>query len=212
MGSAKLTRFIPPLEVVLTLALMSLLLLSFVFYSRAVRTQRFSELALAIYEPRNEFRQKTIGPFIKLFDKKNINSIRFTENSFCIEESLLLIDEPNSKVTQPTIMKDLGKLFHALLQDPELRSNVELILISTIRPVSPGMNLSNMNSRTLRAKSESVLRSLYTLEPELEQEHSSFFASTVKNTTGLEGHQCFIEFRFIHNDRPYVEYLKKVQL
>ena len=212
MDFAKLTRFIPRLRVILTLALMSLLLLSSVIYYRAVKIQRFSELAFAIYQPQNAFSQKMIGPFIKLFDKKKISSIRFTANSLCIDESLLMNLAPNSKDAQPTIMKDLGKIFHAILQDPELRSNIELIIDSTIGTVSPGMSLSIKNYRTLQAKSESVLRSLFMAEPELEQQYSSFFASTVISTTDAERHQCVVEFQFIPNDRLYIEYLQRVQI
>jgi len=212
MGSVKLTRFIPPLRVVMTLALMSVLLLSLVIYYRAIRIQRVSELALAIYQPQNDFSQNMIGPFIKLFDKKKISSIRFTANSLCIDESLLLMVAPNSEDTQPTILKDLGKIFHAILQDPELRSNIELILVSTIGPVSPGMSLSIKNYRILQAKSESVLRSLFIAEPELEQKYSSFFASTVISATDAERDQCAVEFRFIPNDRLYIEYLQRVQI
>ncbi len=211
MGSAKLTRYIPPLRVILTLALMSLLLLSSIIYYRAVRIKRFSELAFAIFQPQNEFSQKMIDPFIKLFEKKKISGIRFTVNSLCIDESLLMV-APNSKDTQPTIMGDLGKIFHAILQDPELRSNIELILVSTIGPASPGMSLSIRNYRTLQAKSESVLRSLFTVEPELEQQYSSFFASTVISTTDAERDQCAVEFRFIPNHQIYIEYLQKTQI
>lgn len=212
MDSAKLTRFIPPLRVVLTLALMSLLLLSLVFYYRAVRIQRFTELALAIYQPQNEFSQKMIGPFMKLLKKKKINNTRFTPNSLCIDESLLLLVAPDNKDTHPTIMKDLGKIFLAILQDSELRSKIELILVSTIRPVSPGMSLSIKNYRALQAKSESVLRSLFMVEPELEQKYSSFFASTVLRATDVERYGCLVEFRFIPNGRLHMEYLKKLHI
>lgn len=212
MGPAKLTRFIPPLRVILPLALVSLLLLSFAIYSQAVRTQRLSELILAIYQPQNEFSQKTIGPFIKLFNEKKNSSIRFTTNSLCVDESLLLTVAPNSNDTHPTIVRDLGKIFHTILQDPELRSNIELILISTIGPLSHDTSLSSKNYRTLQSKSESVLRSLFMADPELEQKYSSFFASTVKSAKEVERHQCLIEFRFIPNDRLYIEYLHRLQI
>lgn len=212
MDFAKLRKFIPPLEVVLTLALMSLLLLSFVFYYRAVRTQRFSELALAIYEPQNAFRQKTISPFVKLFDKKKINNVRFTENSFCIEESLLLMDELNSKVDQPSIMKDLSKIFYAILQDPEIQPTVELVLISTIEPLGSGMSQTNKKFRSQQENSDSVLRSLFEAEPELEQKYSSFFASMVTSNADVERNQCLIEFRFIPNNRLYTTYLQRVHI
>ena len=212
MGSAKLTRFLPPLRVVMTLALMSLLLLSLVVYYRATRIQRFSELALAIYQPQNDFSQKMIGPFIKLFNEKKISTIRHTSNSLFIDESLLVMVAQNNKDNQPTIVRDLGKIFHAILQDPELRSNIELILVSTIGPVSPGMSLSTKNHRTLQVKSESVLRSLFMAEPELEQKYSSFFASTVISATDVERDQYLVEFRFIPNDRLYLKYLQRVQI
>lgn len=212
MGSAKLTRFLPPLRVVMTLALMSLLLLSLIVYYRAVRIQKFSELTLAIYQPQKEFRQKTLGPFIKLFDKKKLSSIAFTDNSFCLEEPLLLMDEPNGKNTQPTITGDLGKTFHAILQDNELRSNIELILVSTIEPLSPSMSLSNKNFRSQQEKSDSVLRSLLEAEPELKQKYSSFFASMAVSTADVERDQCLIEFRFIPNNRLYTNYLQRVKI
>jgi len=62
----------------------------------------------------------------------------------------------------------------------------------------------------MQAKSESVLRSLFMVEPELEQKYSSFFASTVLSATDVERHQCLVEFRFIPNDRLYIEYLQKL--
>ena len=196
----------------MTLALMSLLLLSLVVYYRAVRIQKFSELALAIYQPQNEFRQKTLGPFIKLFDKKKISRIAYTDNSFCIEEPLLLVGEQNSNIPQQTIMGDLGKTFHEILQDPELRSNIDMILVSTIEPLSPSMSLSNKNFRSLQEKSDSVLWSLFVAEPELKQKYSSFFTSTVISTADVESDQCMIEFRFIPNNRLYTNYLQRVQI
>ena len=212
MGFAKLTRFIPSLRVILTLAIMSLVLLSLVVYYRAARIQRFSELVLTIYQPQSTFSQKTIGLFINHFNQRKISSIRFTTNSLCIDESLLSMVNANSNDTQSTVMKDLGKIFHTILQNPELRSNIELILVSTIGPESLDMSLSSKNHRTLQAKSESVLGSLFMAEAELEQKYSSFFASTVIRTNDVDRDHCVIEFRFIPNDRLYLDYLQKVQI
>lgn len=204
-------RFLPSFGSLMVLTLMGILLLSALLYYRAVKIQRFSEPALALSQPRMEFGQKIIGLFAHNFQEKGISGISFTTDAIYIDESRLLLIAPLTQTTPAPIVRELASTFRAILENPELRSYIDFILISSVRIIEPGKNLSTPERSILQNNSEFILKSLFLVEPQLERQFASFFASTVKISSNPNARQQMIEFRFIPTERLHIDFLTKLQ-
>jgi hypothetical protein len=194
----------------MTFALMGLLLLSALLYYRAVKIQRYAEPALALMQPRMEFGRKISKLFADHFKERGISGIRFTSDAIYIDESLLLVHAPVNKALSSPIVRELGKTFLALLDDPELRSYVDFILISSVRSLLPGERLAGRERHLLQNNSDFVLKSLYLVEPDLELRFGSYFATTVRTPVNASGKQKMIEFSFIPSERLHIDFLTKL--
>jgi hypothetical protein len=204
-------RFWPSFGGVMLFVLMGLLVLSALLYYKAVKIQRFSEPALALSQPRMEFGQRVIGLFATHFEARGISGIRFTTDSIYIDESLLLLVSPISDATPPPVIRELSKTLLEILENPEIRSYIDFILISSIRLVPPGRSLSGAERQILQNNSEFILKSLFLVEPKLEKQYSSYFAATVKSSRKSNQENNTIEFRFVPTERLHIDFLSRLQ-
>jgi hypothetical protein len=191
-------------------ALMGLLLLSALLYYRAVKIQRYAEPALALLQPRMEFGRKINRLFADHLKERDISGIRFTTDAIYIDESLLLAHAQINQAMLLPIIHELGKSFRAVLDNPELRSYIDFILISSVRTIAPGEKLAGRERRLLQHNSDFVLKSLYMVEPNLELQYGSYFATTVMTPVNAGSKQKMIEFRFIPSERLHIDFLTKL--
>ncbi len=212
MNLKNIVKYFPPLGVLVGLTLMGCLLLSAYVYYSAVKIQRFSEPALALAQPRIEFAHSIVTLFSNQFAERKIKGVHFTTDSIFIEESLLLTIIPTEKIKAPPILRELGKTFLLILEDPEIRSYIDLILISTRKGIGTEKFLSKLERRKLQTKADFILNSLVMVEPSLGTRYNKFFAATALAVagTGPEKNQA-VEFRFIPTERLHVDVLKKLQ-
>ncbi len=212
MQSTEEKKFPLSVGALVGLTLVGVLLLSAFIYYRAIKIQRFSEPALALMQPRIEFGRNIINLFSEQFQGRKLEGVRFTTDSIFIDESLLLIFAPIDKSTAPPILRELGKTFLFILQNPEVRSYIDLILINTRKPMVSGESFSKQERRDFQARAEFILHSLFMVEPKLERRYSSYFAATAVSVSGQEKNRPYsVEFRFIPTERLHIDVLKKLQ-
>lgn len=205
-------KFILPLGPLLSLTLIGILVLSALLYYRSVKIQRFLEPALAISQPRMKFTQNINSLLTKEFGTEQIKGLRFRTGAILVEPSLLLSNIHPAKGSEPLILKKLTSVFLTALNDPEIRDNISLILVSTRLPLST----DKKRNKEMRAKMEEraglILSSLFALEPQLEETYGAYFAATALSVGVGAGAQetGWIEFRIVPTERLHIEVLRRL--
>ena len=204
-------RFGPPLGPLLSLTLIGILILSALLYYRAVKIQRFLEPALAISQPRMKFGQSVTSLLSQEFGAGQLKGLRFRGGSIFVETSLLLNSIHPVKKSDPLVLKKLAHFFLNALNDPGIRDNVSLILVSTRLPISPDKKAN----KEMRAKMENraglILSSLFALEPQLEASHGAYFAATALSVGAGMKDVDWIEFRIVPSERLHIDMLLRLE-
>jgi len=211
MMIGKIRKFLLPPGPVLSLTLLGLLLLSAVLYYRAVKIQRFLEPVLAITQPRIAFSESLGSIFRKEFGAERIRGIRLGVNSIFVEEPLLfgIGDIPGGDGA--STIERLGKVFLSILEDPKMRANVDLILVSTSLPLSGDPAANKRNRSLFQERAAMVLNALYRTEPGIETKYGAFFASAAVPASPAERKANRIEFRIIPTEQIHIEVLRRLQ-
>jgi hypothetical protein len=208
-GTAK--KFILPPGPILSLTLIGLLLLSAVVYYRAVKIQRFLEPALAFSQPRLQFSQSIDNLLSKEFGEKETRGVRFRAGAILINQSLLFPPGSPLRPDQSEVLHKLGRFFLAALDDPDIRDNVSLILVSTRLPLSTNAELNRIMRFQMQGRALLILNSLYAAEPDIEKKYGKYFAATSLPLDGPPKEAEWIEFRIIPAERFHIILLQRLE-
>lgn len=196
---------------ILIVTLIGLLLLSALIYYRAVNIQRFLEPALAITEPRLRFSQSIKDLLSEEFTPGELSRIKFRFGSILVDQSLLFDATHPAKGKEPPLLNKLGSVFLKALKDPEVRSNISLILVCVRYPLGPDVKLNTELRFHVQERAALILNSLFIAKPELEREYGFSFAATALPITGPQRELAVLEFRLIPAERLHIDILQKLE-
>jgi len=196
---------------ILSLTLIGILLLSAVIYYRANNVQRFLEPALALSEPRLKFSQNIRDILSKEFDTKELKGIRFKSGSIFVEHSLLFEPSRQMKEVNPVVMKKLGRVFISVLQAPETRSNISLILVCMSYPSGTNELLNKEFRFYIQERAVLLLNSLFFVEPGLEKNYGRYFAAAALPASSTLKEPPPLEFRLIPTEQLHIEVLQRLE-
>lgn len=209
MKAESLRKMLLPPGPVLSLTLIGLLLLSAVLYYRAVNIQRFLEPALAISQPRMEFAENLSRLLVKEFSTEDSKGVLFTADTIFIDESLLYVGVHHMEGT--SVVKKLSRVFLSVLEDPDMRPYIELIMVGTRLPLSADQAVNKRRRLQIQHKAELILSSLYKAEPRLESEYGMYFAATALPVDVLKTQTNWVEFRIVPTLRLHIDVLQKLE-
>jgi hypothetical protein len=192
------------------LMLVGLLLVSAIVYYKAVNLQRYLEPTLAIAQPRITFFENLGLMIEKEFGQKNIKGIVYTSSSLFVDEALVFKDHPYNNVPDTGFIQRLSQVFLSILKDPQLKTQFDLILVSTRLQVSPHPRMNKRQRNEMQHKAELVLYSLYSVEPSLEKEYSMYFAASVIPVEPLNRGN-WVEFRIIPSEHLHIEMIRSLE-
>jgi hypothetical protein len=204
-------KFIMPPGPILSLTLIGLLLLSALVYYRAVKIQRFLEPALAFSQPRLQFSQSINNLLAKEFGARETGGVKFRAGAILINQALIFPPGQIMRPDQSEVLHKLGHVFLAALDDPAIRDNVSLILVSTRLPLSTNAELNSVLRFQLQGRALLILNSLYAAEPALEKQYGKYFAATSLPLDGPPKEAAWIEFRIIPAERFHIILLQRLE-
>lgn len=197
---------------VFSLALIGLMLLGGFLYYKAIRFQRFLEPTLALTMPGTQFDLDVREHIKEEFGPEYVHDIRYALGTLQVRKSVLM-GEVRPGLGRNMYAK-LGKVFMDVLDDPELRGNIKVVLISTMAKVSddPVFGLNNKDSRReAQDKAADVLNALYEAEPELETTHGLVFEATAMPVYSSRIDTDWVNFRIIPSEKLHIEVLQKLE-
>ena len=208
MGIDRLKKFILPSGPILVLTLIGLMFSSALLYYKAVRAQRYLEPSLSIAQPRIDFMQKINRLLENEFGTEKISSIALARNSIFVEGSLIFSDPVDRKAVNTMFLKKLSRVFLSMLQDQDMRSQFDLVLVSTKFKVSSRIDVT-VNKRSERQYiAESILNSLYNVEPGLLKYYGTFATTVIPVQQNQKDN--WIEFRIIPSEHLHIELMKSL--
>ncbi len=206
-------KLIPPVGPLFSLTLIGLLLLSAILYYRAVKIQRFLEPALAISEPRMNFNKNITALIAREFSPKQRRGIKFSAGTIVVDESLIF-ERTHSKEQPgvPVVLRKLSRVLVAALDNPEIRKNISLILITARFPLAKDVILNRQKRFEVQDRAVLILNSLFVAEPRLETKYTSFFTATaIPAAEPPKMGGIPIEFRIIPTERLHIEVLERLE-
>jgi hypothetical protein len=210
MDFYSLKKYLLPPGVILSVTLVGLILLGAMLYSRADRAQRFLEPALAISQPRSQFAIRFSELVERELDPRTAQQVLLMGNVLKVKKSSLFPEDFHTGDTTPLLVS-IGRIFHSMLEDPQMSPYVNMILIVTRVPQS-GDHAVNMERRHEALEStEKILNALFAVNPKLEEGHSINFACTARVGGTSEGGEDIIEFQIIPSERPHIDLLQKLE-
>jgi hypothetical protein len=195
---------------IFALTLVGLLLLSAFVYYKSVKAQRYLEPTLAIAQPRIKF-ARNLGLLLeKEFGSRNIKGVRYTASSVFVDEALVFKSSNKRTMPDSVFIKRLSRIFLSILEDPEMRTHFDLILVSTGIPISPHLDMNKRKRNEMQYKADRILYSLYNVEPTLEKEYGKYFAAAAVPAEPLKSDK-WVEFRIIPSEHLHIEMIKSLE-
>lgn len=204
----RLKNFILPPGPILVLILIGLMFLSALLYYKAVRAQRYLEPSLSIAQPRIDFLQDIDRLLMKEFGTEKIKGIILASNSIFVDGSLIFSDPVHRKAINGMFLKKLSQVFLSMLQDQDMRSQFDLVLVSTRLKVSPSMDVTAKKRTERQHIAESILNSLYKVEPGLLKYYGVFTATTIPIPSNQKDN--WVEFRIVPSEHLHIELMKSL--
>ena len=204
----RLKYFILPPGPILALTLIGLMFSSALLYYKAVRAQRYLEPSLSIAQPRVDFIQNINRLLVKEFGTEKIKGIILARNSIFVDGSLIFSDPVHRKAIDSTFLKKLSQVFLSMLQDQDMRSQFDLVLVSTRFKVSPRMDMTRKKRTERQHIAESILNSLYQAEPGLSKFFGTFTATAIPVQPNQKDN--WVEFRIIPSEHLHIELMKSL--
>jgi hypothetical protein len=208
MSLDRLKKYILPPVPIAILTLIGLLLLSALLYYKSVRSQRYMEPSLALAQPRIEFAQNMIRLFENEFGPRKLKGVVLTKNSIFISDSLMFNDPLHPKAINRLFLKKMSNIFLSMLKNSEMRPHFDLILINARLRVSPSLEESKKRRLTRQHVAESIMDSMYTVEPNLIKYYGIFAATTVP--VQPKDKNSWVEFRIIQSEHLHIELMKSL--
>jgi hypothetical protein len=194
------------------MALMGLMLLGGLLYYKAVRFQRFLEPALAITQPGSQFDENVRDHIRAEFGPEYVNDIGYALGDIQVRRAAL--DGEARHGRGPVVYEKLSKVFRNILEDPEMRADIKVILVSTMARVSDDPELVKLNKdirRETQDRAEDILDELYSVEPELETTYGLFFETTAMPVYSDMIDTSWVYFRIIPSEKLHIEVLQKLE-
>ena len=192
-----------------SITLSGILLLSAVLYYRAVKVQRFLEPALAISQPKIEFARKINRIVSEEFkDKKSASAVFYTTDSIVVDGSMLIVGEGAQSDLQ--LFEGLGHVFLSILNDPDMKKNIDLILISVKVYLEPNNELNKIRRMESQGRADFILNALYEAEPGLEKDYRSFF-STAAIPVSDPQEARWVEFKIVPARRLHIDMFQRLE-
>lgn len=192
------------------ITLIGILILSSLLYYRAIKIQRFLEPALALSEPRIKF-NNDINALIEKEFGENPQGILFRSGTLYVNPSLIFPGKDKKEDQTRIALKKLGSIFLAALNDPDIRSRISLILVSTHLHLTSDIKLNRTLRFQIQEGTTLILNALYTAEPSLEKEYSTFFAVTAIPKLSSRNEPTLIEFQLIPTERLHIDVLERLE-
>ncbi len=208
MSLDRFKKFILPPGPILALTVIGLMFSSALLYYKAVRAQRYLEPSLSIAQPRSDFIQNISRLLAKEFGAEKIKGIVLARNYIFVDGSLIFPDTVHRQAIDSKFLKKLSQVFLSMLQDQDMRSQFELVLVSTRFKVIPGMAATTKKRTERQHIAESILNSLYKVEPGLIRFFGTFTATAIPVQTNQEDN--WIEFRIIPSEHLHIELMKSL--
>jgi hypothetical protein len=205
----RLRKFILPPGPILVLTLTGLIFSSALLYYKAVRAQRYLEPSLAIAQPKVDFIQNIRRLLIREFGTEKINGIVLARNYILVDSSLIFPDPVHRKKIDSIFLKKLSQVFLAMLQDQGMRSQFNLVLISTRLKVNSKMEVTAQKRTEKQYIAESIMNSLYKVEPNLLKYYGTFTATAILVQPNQNDN--WVEFRIIPSEHLHIELMKSLQ-
>ena len=173
--------------------------------SRAVRVQRFLEPALALTQPRIEFDSKVIGMLDTELNPDDYGDVKYLLNSILVRERAITT-APKS----PRVIGAIGRVFTGILEEPELRGQISVVLVSTKAGLTNDLAYNKATREARQDDAEKILSSLYAAAPVLEREYLGYFEATAKPIAKGRLDAGWVSFRLVPSSKLHVEVLQKL--
>ena len=202
-------KIILPPGPILALTLIGLMFSSALLYYKAVRAQRYLEPSLSIAQPRVDFIQNIRRLLVKEFGTEKINGIVLARNYIFVDGSLIFPDPVHQNAIDGKFLKKLSQVFLSMLQDQDMRSQFDLILVSTRFKVNPRMDVTRKIRTERQYIAESILNSLYQVEPGLINYFGTFTATAIPVQPNQK--DTWVEFRIIPSEHLHIELMESLK-
>ena len=208
MTSGHLKRLIPTAAPIGILILIGMLVLSALLYYKSVRGQRYLEPSLALAQPRIEFANQVTLLFQKEFGLKRINGVVLSGNSIFVDNSLIFDSPANPGDMNRVFLEKLCNVFLSMLNDPEMRSHFDLILVSARIHFSTSIDENKIRRiRGLRI-ADSIVESMYSVAPDLLKHYGMLAPTAVPDKPSAKYN--WMEFRIVPSERVHVEMMESL--
>jgi hypothetical protein len=191
------------------LTLMGLLLLSGFIYYKAIKIQRFLEPALAISLPKIEFAKGMNTILSKQLGEKR-EGVFYTPDSIIVDGTLLLVGEQSRASSETQIFGRLAKVFLSIMKDPDMKKNIDMILISTKVYSGPDAELNKKMRFESQQRADFILDSIFEAEPELRRDFGVFFSASATPALSPEDIR-WVEFRIIPTERIHMDVIRRFE-
>lgn len=204
MDFERIKKYIVPPGPILSLTLIGILFLAGVLYYRAVRIQRFLEPAVAISQPRIQFAENISLLVSGEFGSGPVKGVSFTTNSILVDKNLL-----KDATAGPIVIKKLGRIFLAMLKDPQMRNYIDSILINSRPALNDDPSINWSDRLAMQHMSERVLDSLYKCEPELGRDYDIYFGAVSMSVAPAEA--GWVEFKVVSSEQIHIDVLLRLE-
>ncbi len=194
---------------ILGLTLIGMLLLSSLLYYKAVKAQRYLEPSLALAQPRIEFAQKIRQLLEKEFGSEKIKGVVLASNSIYVDNSLIFADPVSEEIANTMFIKKMSNIFLSILQDPQMKPHLELILVSTRFRVSPHLEMTKKKRSVSQHIAGLIMDSLFDVEPELLKYYGLFSATALPVQRDKKDN--LVEFLIIPSEHLHIEMIKSLE-
>ena len=208
MKYKRIQKFIPHPVPIVILTLIGLLLLSALLYYKAVRSQRYLEPSLALAQPKIEFIHKINLFFQEEFGTDNVKGVLLSGNSIFVNSALIYSDPADSEIINTVFLAKVSSVFLSILEDTEMRSHLDLILISSRIHFSPSVKENRRRRIEGQLIAESVVDAMYKIEPALMKYYGIFAPTAVPD----KPHKTYnwVEFRIVPSERVHIEMMRSL--
>lgn len=207
MKSRRRIRGKLPAGPVFALLLVGLLLLSGLFYYRAVNVQRYLEPALALSLPRSILAQRINAALEREFDGSAVNGIRLRSSAIIVEKDLLFASAGGLRREAPVLLRKLARVYLAALDD-QTRPDVSMILVITRYPAQDDKTGALRSEQQRQAGR--ILDALFGSEPALAEKLGRYFASAAMPASRLMQDPDTIEFQIIPSELMHAGVLQSL--
>jgi len=206
-----LATLFPAQELLVGIILLGAVLLSGLVHYRSVKILRFLEPALAMSQPRADFREGIRQLFIDAFGDASVPGVGLSSESIMIDERLILTDTHHRPQDETRIAEKLGSVFLGILEDRQLRNTFDFIMVTTRYPGETDGEQTVEERRQLRERNDLIIGKLLATQPTLAAKYAGSFLPVTRSLKPGVMKGGVVEFRFIPTGRMHIQVLQKLE-